>query len=139
MWAFNAVARLYRPARREMILLDTIDEHRLTPFELELERDGETLLIDGDRAELVEEPRPLIPRKFELEQRFVAQHNQPAELARHGGFEEAVIATGDRVRVQGLALAEAHVGAEQLYRGGAQKFRIVAHAAHPLTIGRRRS
>jgi hypothetical protein len=135
--AYHAVAMLYRVQGGERILFGTINEHRLTPFELEVERGGETLLIDGDRAELVEPPRPLIPRKLELEQRFVARHDQPAELARYGGFEEAVIAIGDRVRVQGLALAEAHSTAEQLYRDGAQRIRIVAHTAHPLTIGRR--
>ena len=135
--AYHAVAMLYRVQRGNVIPVGTIDEHRLTPFELKLERDGETLLIDGDRAELVEPPGPLIPRKLELEQRFVARHDQPAELARHSGFEEAVIAIGDRVRVQGMALSEAHSATDQLYRDGAQRIRIVAHTAHPLTIGRR--
>ena len=139
--AYHAVATLYEVRRGEHLLIGTINEHRLTPFEVELERDGdgegEKITIDGDRAELAEAPRPLIPRKLELEQRFVARHDQPAELARYGGFEEAVIAVGDRVRVQGMAIAEAHAATEQLYRDGARRIRIVAHAAHPLTIGRR--
>jgi hypothetical protein len=135
--AYHAVATLYEVRRGERILIGTIDEHRLTPFEVELDRDGESVTIDGDRAELAEAPRPLIPRKLELEQRFVARHDQPAELARYGGFEEAVIAVGDRVRVQGMALAETHAAAERLYRDEARRICIVAHPAHPLTIGRR--
>jgi len=135
--AYHAVATLYQVHGDRQTLLGTIDEHRLTPFDLEITRSGEKVTIDGDRAEFAELPRPLIPRKLELEQRFVALGGQPAELARHSAFEEAVIAIGDRIRVQGLALVEAHVAAPQLYRGGAQRIRIIAHPAHPLTIGRR--
>jgi hypothetical protein len=53
------------------------------------------------------------------------------------GFHEAVIAIGDRIRVQGLALVEEHAAGEQLYREGPRRIRIIAHPAHPLTIGRR--
>jgi hypothetical protein len=66
----------------------------------------------------------------------VTRHGHPAELVRDGGFEEATIAVGDRIRLQGLALIEARPLAEQGYRGGATQIRIVAHPAHPLTIGR---
>jgi hypothetical protein len=135
--AYHAVATLYDVVLGSRLIVGKIDEHRLMPFELVLERDGGTVTIDGDRAELAEAPRPLIPRKIELEEDFVARHDRPAELARYGGFEEAVIAVGDRVRVQGLALAEADAVAAQLYRDGAPRIRIVAHPEHPLTIGRR--
>jgi hypothetical protein len=136
--AYHAVATLYRVQRhQDRIPLGTIDEHRLTPFDLEIARGGETVTIDGDRAELADLPRPLIPRKLDLEQRFVSRHGHPPELARYGGFEEAVISVGDRICVQGLAVVEAHAGADQLYRDGARRIRIIPHAAHPLTIGRR--
>jgi hypothetical protein len=134
--AYHAVAKLWRVGARETTLLGTIDERRLVPFDLEI-AGGETVTIDGDRAELAELPRPLIPRKLELERSFLARHRQPAELARSGGFEETVIAIGDLIRVQGLALVEAHEVREQLYRDEARRIRIVAHPAHPLTIGRR--
>jgi hypothetical protein len=134
--AYHAVAKLYRVEARTTTLLGTIDEHRLVPFDLE-SAGGGTVTIDGDRAELAELPRPLIPRKLDLERSFLGRHRQPAELARRSGFEEAVIAIGDRIRVQGLALVESHEVREQLYRDDARRTRIVAHPAHPLTIGRR--
>jgi len=132
--AYHAIATVPREGRT---VRDTIDEHRLTPFELEIAGDGATVTIDGDRAELAEEPRPLIPRKLELEQRFIARHGHSEQRARYSGFAEAVIAVGDRIRVQGLALAEADDDAAQLYRDGAPRIRIIAHPTHPLTIGRR--
>jgi hypothetical protein len=135
--AYHAVATLYRVELGKRIPVSTIEEHRLTPFALEITRGGETVTIDGDRAELAELPRPLIPRKLDLERSFVARHSQPPALARDSGFEEVVIAVGDRIRVQGLALVEAHEAAEQLYRDGVLRVRIVAHPGHPLTIGRR--
>jgi len=73
----------------------------------------------------------------QIEQSFVARHSQPAALARDSAFEEVVIAVGDRIRVQGLALVEAHDAGERLYRDGVRRVRIVAHPGHPLTIGRR--
>jgi hypothetical protein len=134
--AYHSVATLYDIGRRHRRLRATIEEHRLTGFELDLKRDGMIVLIEGDRADLVEHPSPIIPRDLYAEQRFVTRHGHPAELARDGGFEEATIAVGDRVRVQGLALIEAHPLAEYGYRDGVTQIRIVAHAAHPLTIGR---
>lgn len=138
--AYHAVATLYRVQAGKRIPpggIGTLDENRLTPFDLEITRGGETVTIDGDRAEFAELPRPLIPRKLDLEQSFVARHGQPAALARDSGFEEVVIAVGDRIRVQGLALVEAHDAGERLYRNGVRRVRIVAHPGHPLMIGRR--
>lgn len=66
----------------------------------------------------------------------MTRHGHSAELTRNSGFEEAAIAVGDRIRVQGLALIEARPLTEQGYRGGATQIRLVAHPAHPLTIGR---
>lgn len=133
--AYHAVAMLHDTRFRHRVLVATIEEHRMTQFELEL--DGSTVLVDGDRAEFGEIPGPTIPRDLALEQAFVARHGHPAELARDGGFEEATIATGDQIRVQGLALVEAHQMGDHGYRERATQIRLVAHPAHPLTIGRR--
>jgi len=65
----------------------------MTPFDLAITVGGETVIIDGDRTELAELPRPLTPRKLDLEQSFVARHSQPAALARNSGFGEVVIAS----------------------------------------------
>ncbi len=141
--AYHAVATLYRVQAGQRIPIGTIgsigsiDENRLTPFDLEITLGGERVTIDGDRAELAELPRPLIPRKLDLERSFVARHSQPAAVAHDSGFGEVVIAVGDRIRVQGLALIEAHDAGERLYRDGVRRVRIVAYPGHPLTIGRR--
>ena len=134
--AYHSVATLYDTRPRHRRVVATIEEARLTGFELELTRDGTVVMIDGDRADLVEHPSPIVPRDLGAEQRFVMRHGHPVELVRGGGFEEATVALGDQVRVQGLALIEAHPPAEQGYRDGVMQIRIVAHAAHPLTIGR---
>ena len=133
--AYHSVATLYDIGPRHRRMIATIEEHRLTGFELELQH-GIIVMIEGDRADFVEHPSPIIPRDLHAEQRFVTRHGHPAELARNSGFEEATIAVGDRVRVQGLALIEAHPLAEQGYSDSVTQIRIVAHAAHPLTIGR---
>jgi hypothetical protein len=83
--AYHAVATLYDVGLRHRRLRATIEEHRLTGFELEVKRDGMIVMIDGDRADFVEHPSPIIPRDFLAEQRFVTRHGHPTELARAGG------------------------------------------------------
>jgi hypothetical protein len=134
--AYHAVAMLYGSRLRHRVVIATIEEHRLTRFELELPTDGMVVVIDGDRADLVEHPGPTVPRDLQLERRFVVRHGHPTELASYGGFEETTIAVGDRIRVQGMAVVEAQPLGEQGYRGGTTEIRLVAHAAHPITIGR---
>jgi len=132
--AYHATASLYDLLHHARVPVATLEEHRMTGFELE--HDGTVVLVHGDRAELDQLPAPLIPRDLELERAFVVRHGHPAERARHGGFEEATIAAGDRVRVQGLAMIEADPMGERGYRDGVGQVRIVGHPAHPITIGR---
>jgi len=93
-------------------------------------------------AELREQklpPTPVVPRRIEREKAFLEAHGQPFKLVVASGFDEARVAPGDRVSVQGMAIIELDPTAsdERGYRENApRKIRLVAHDAHPLTIGR---
>jgi len=134
--AYHIQAEIYEGTvgSRTRTQLVTIIEQRITPFELIV--DGTTVLVDGETADVAARPVPIVPRKIELERDFVARHGHAMELARHSGFEEAILVAGDRIRVHGVALVDLDGPGERGYRDGPRRIRIVAHAGHPLTIDR---
>ena len=116
-----------------------VREQKMVPFELEV--DGELVLVDGESADVELPAVPVVPRKIEREKAFLEAHGQPFKLVITSGFDEARVAPGDRVSVQGMAIIELDQTStdERGYRESApRKIRLVAHAAHPLTIGRPR-
>ena len=85
-------------------------------------------------------PALLVAVLIGLRRAGVAVHARitgPVARARRLARGTTAITDGEVVTIEGLALAESHAAAAQLYRDGATRFRIIAHPVHPLTIGRR--
>lgn len=134
----SSLGRVFEDTAHNRLFI-AIDERVMRPFELET-RDGK-VLVDGIEAELAIPRSPLIPRRLEREIEFLEAHNQPRSYLRYTVFEELVVASGDRIAVQGMAVVEADrsEAAERGYRDDAPiRIRLIAHADHPLTIGRAR-
>ena len=74
--AYCAVARTYRPTmfgpRRRMVLEHEVADAAVIPFVL-VAKTGE-VFVDGDTCRFVEPGEPIIPRKLEREQTFLASH-----------------------------------------------------------------
>ncbi|HEX5061415.1 MAG TPA: hypothetical protein VFV99_18735 [Kofleriaceae bacterium] len=121
---------------------DTVAElrqHQMVPFELDT--GDEIVVVDGTAADLELPPTPVVPRRIEREKAFLEAGGQPFKLVISSGFDETRVAPGDRIAVQGMAIIELDPTAtdERGYRESApRKIRLVAHDAHPLTIGRAR-
>lgn len=106
----------------------------MVPFEL-VTSDG-IVRVDVGAIEIVVSTTPLIPRNVDLEARFLVAHGYPASEVRTAGFEQVAIVEGDSVRVQGLAMIEQVAPTDAMgYRETDRRIRLVAHDAHPLTIG----
>lgn len=106
----------------------------MVPFEL-VTSDG-VVRVEVGTVEIVHPLLPMIPRKVDLEAKFLVAHGFAAANVRNSGFEQAVIVEGDKIRVQGLALVEhAPPSDASGYRDTERRIRLVAHGAHPLTIG----
>lgn len=138
---YEAVGRVYRtlPGHNKRALDAEVSEQKLIPFTLETAEGP--VHVEADHAE-IELPRlPCIPRRIERERAFLREHGQSAEEIRIAGFDELRISPGDKIRVQGMAIVEQdpNGAGERGYRADApQRIRLVAHADHPLTIGRAR-
>jgi hypothetical protein len=97
-------------------------------------RDGE-VIVDGETAEIPDRPSPIIPRKLEREEAFLARHGYRG--GRGTGFEEIVIEPGARVSVHGVVRVEISPPAargEIGFRDAPTIVRIVGDARNPLTI-----
>ncbi len=108
----------------------------MVPFELET-AEG-IVRIEGDAADVILPPLPVIPRDLERVRRFLAAHNVSAEHAATAGIDEIAIEPGARITVQGLARVEADPASlgERGYREDAPtRVTLEPHPAHPLTIG----
>jgi hypothetical protein len=103
-----------------------------------LETDAGTVIVDDTAGDVDLPELPLIPRKLELEQRFLAERGAPPELARTAGFHEIVVEPGDRIAVHGLVIHEEHTGevGERGYRDMPRRVRLVAHRDHALAISK---
>lgn len=114
-----------------------IVEHEMVAFDLDI---GDAVVrVEGNAAELELPPIPLMPRKLEREVGLFQRHGYQAALTRTSSCGEVVVVPGDRVAVQGMAIIELDPSSpdERGYRENApRKIRLVAHEAHPLTIGR---
>jgi hypothetical protein len=75
-----------------------ISEVRMTPFML-VTRDGD-IRIDGEECTLPNRNAPIIPRKLELEQKFMSRTGLPGRAA-DGGFDETVITERTKIVVHG--------------------------------------
>lgn len=115
---------------------EMIVERKLVPFELET-TDG-IVRIEGPDFELATfQPVPLIPRKLDREIDFLIAHGRDQSVARHSGFAEVHVEPGAKISVNGMAIVDTTATSEERgFRDAARTIRIVAHADHPLTIGR---
>lgn len=103
------------------------------PFELVT--DEGPVIVDG-ALDFAIRPAAVVPCKLERQARFLAMHGQSVEFMQRAGFEEILIAPGDRISVQGMVMIEASpVGGERGFRDTAVAIRLVPHDDHPLTIG----
>lgn len=109
--------------------VQVLEKRAFVPFELELSRD-QVIRVDGDAAELETRTSPVIPRNLEREAALLHSVDLPGDPAI--SFEEAIVEIGAKVRVHGMTVVEA---ATDGYRDGSTRIRLVAHDAHPLTIG----
>jgi hypothetical protein len=129
-----AVSGRFRGPDYKKVLAE-IGERGATPFELAL-GDGSIVLIDAADVELAVAARPLIPRSLDREAAFAARHGHKGAALRWASFDEAVVEAGDRIAVQGLVVVdERPATTETGYREAGRALRVVAHPAHPLTIG----
>lgn len=136
--SFAHVKELQAGARYADTVVE-LGEKRMVPFELDT--GNEVVLVDGATADVELPPTPVVPRRIEREKAFLEAGGQPGKLVVTSGFDETRVAPGDRVAVQGMAIVELDPSAtdERGYRENApRKIRLVAHDAHPLTIGRPR-
>jgi hypothetical protein len=114
----------------------TLVAAEMVPFELET-AEG-IVRIEGDAADVILPPLPVIPRDLERVRRFLAANNESTEHAAAAGIDEIAIEPGARIAVQGLARVEVDpAGAgERGYREDAPtRVTLEPHPAHPLTIG----
>jgi hypothetical protein len=111
-----------------------IAKQEIVPFELVTD-DG-VVLVDTASADIVHEPRSLIPRDIERQTKFLVEHGFDARMLRTSSFQQVAIADGDKIAVQGLALVEQVPPSDASgYRDTERTIRLVAHDSHPLTIG----
>jgi hypothetical protein len=110
--------------------VQVFEKRAFTPFELELAA-SRTVTVDGDAAELETRTSPVIPRNLDRELALLAGTEVEADLGTIS-FEEAIVEVGARIRVHGMTVVETATGG---YRDGGTRIRLVAHDAHPLTIG----
>ena len=118
-----------RPGPRSSAV-QVFEKRAFMPFELELAANG-TVTVDGDDAELETRTSPVIPRNFDRELALLAGTDVIPDLGTIS-FEETIVEVGARIRVHGMTVVEAATGG---YRDGGTRIRLVAHEAHPLTIG----
>lgn len=119
-----------RKLEREVVAVE------MTPFELET-ADG-IVRIEGDAADVVLPPAPVIPLDIHRVQRFLAEHGVGAEYAARTGVEEIAIEPGARITVQGVAHLEADPARAD--EGGYRerppaRVTLEPTPEHPLTIG----
>ena len=93
------------------------------------------MCVETASVELEFPPEPLIPRKLEREQAYLAAGGHGNVLARESGFDEIVIAPGMKVSVHGAVRVEVEQG-ESTYRETGKKIVVTAPPGLPLTIGR---
>jgi len=111
-----------------------IFERKMVPFELET-RHG-LVLVDGTDAELALTSTPIIPRKLDREVAFLARHERELTWRRDARLEEIAVELGGEVSVQGIVIVDMSPSADERgFRDAPSRMRIIAHAAHPLTIG----
>lgn len=138
---YAAHARVRTGATNELNLEEVVDvaSQRMIAFELET-REG-VISVEGDAAELALRPSPPIPRSLTREAAFLASIGRARQLVPSSSFEEVAIEPGARVSVQGMAVIESDAShpSERGYRdSGPTRVRLIAHEAHPLTIGHAR-
>lgn len=134
---YDASGRIMGASGRVDDVIANIHERNMLPFEL-VTADG-VVRVDGESADTDLPEFPLIPRKLEREIAFMSAHEQSPEYVRHSSFYELRLEVGMKIRVQGRVVVELDPTApEGGYRDGSRKVRLVAHAGHPLTIGRAR-
>lgn len=113
---------------------ETIRTQELVPFEL-VTGDG-VVRVEASTVDIANATHSIIPRKVDREAKFLVAHGFDARLVRTSSFQQAVIAAGDKVRVHGLVLVEQAPPSDASgYRETERHVRIVAHGAHPLTVG----
>jgi hypothetical protein len=131
--AFSASARIYTGTRRGIpAIAAQIHEAMMVEFEL-VAKDGTIVVLDSDVV-IEFPPEPIIPRKIDREQRFLAAHGHdihPGSV----GFDEVVVTNGMKVSVHGAVRIEA-APTEAGYRETGQRITLAAPPGHPLTIGR---
>lgn len=135
---YQSTGQLFDYSARFKTVIDQFADDAMVPFVLETT--AGSVLVDATRPDLELPSYPLIPRNLEREISFLAAHDRPRSV-RDMGFEEVVVEPGDRVAVQGMVMIEADPSsaADRGYRDDApRKIRLIAHANHPLTIGRPR-
>lgn len=130
--AFVAIGSATYGARYDEV--HAISTQEMVPFEL-VTSNG-VVLVEATTADIVHAPRTLIPRNVDQEAKFLVAHGFDARMVRTSSFQQAAIEDGDQVQVQGLALVEQAPPSDASgYRETERRVRLVAHGAHPLTIG----
>lgn len=130
--AFASNARIYEGVGKHRRLVEEVFEVESKDFILET-KDG-LIHVESTKPALALPAEPLIPRKIELEQRYLVERGKTAH-ARDAGFDEIVITAGMKVSVHGAVRFEAVPG-EATYRETGKKIILSAPPGHPLTIGR---
>lgn len=131
--AYAASARIYTKQRGyNKRVVDEVVETLMV--ELELETKDHVVLVVGEEPHIEFPGNPVIPRKLDREQRFLAVHGHADISAATEGFDEVVIVPGMKVSVHGVVHIEV-AGAES-YRETGKRSVLAGHPAHPLTIGR---
>jgi hypothetical protein len=132
--AYRSTARTYRRAGRRRLADRELVDVKMVEFVL-VTKSGE-VLVDGVELHVLAAPEPLIPRKLELEQRFLDRAQVDAR-AGDAGFDEIRIEPGAKISVHGVARKElVDGGVETDYREVPMRVRITGEADHPLTIDR---
>jgi hypothetical protein len=130
--AYRAVARTYTGSGRRTSLEHEVADAAMVPFVL-VTKTGE-VLVDGETCQLVEPGEPIIPRKLDLEEKFLASQGL-AGRARKAGFDEARVEIGAKITVHGVSRQElAEHGGESGFREAPTQIRLTGDDAHPLTI-----
>lgn len=135
--AYCAVARTYiykmfGPRRRAVIEYEVADA-TMMPFVL-VTKTGE-VYVDGETCRFVEPGAPIIPRKLDREQAFLARHSLYTRAA-NAGFDEVRIEIGAKITVHGVARSALAAGGETGFREAPTQIRLSGDDAHPLTIDR---
>ena len=127
--AFRATGRTYTAKGNRKYLDAEEIEVVMTPFVL-VTKHGD-VFVDGSYCELPGESAPIIPRKLELEQKFM-QRVALAGPAGQAGFDEVVVGPGMKIAVHGVVREEVTTsGAEVGFRDAPKRLRI---SGEPLVI-----